>query len=69
MCFDPIVGFQHGDEREIACRSCKHAQKEHILLWNCEAYPEGKPDGVYFGNLPCPKFAKGKDLLPFETEI
>ena len=67
----PMTGMQTCNAKKIACRFCKHAEKEHIGCWCCECYPDGhgKPDSVCFDNAPCPKFETGEDLLPYEIQI
>lgn len=65
----PMTGMRTSDEEKIACRFCKHAEREHIGRCTCRKYPEWKPDNVMFDNAPCPKFERGEDLLPYEIEI
>ncbi len=67
----PMTGMHIPNVEKIACRRCKHAEKEHLARAYCEEFPEGiwKPNEVVFKNAPCPKFKQGKDLLPYEIEI
>lgn len=67
----PMTGMRRCNEEKMQCRTCAHAEKEHIGKARCEAYPDGagKPDDVYFDNAPCPKYKQGEDLLPFEIQI
>mgnify|MGYP007128600336 CR=1 FL=1 len=65
----PMTGMRTCDVEKMQCRTCVYAEKEHIGKAECEAYPEGKPDDVYFDNASCPKYKKGEDLLPYEIQI
>lgn len=69
MSLSNMIGLRRGDEKLIPCRTCTNAEKEHILRAKCHAYPEGKPDDVYFDNAPCPRYKRGEDLLKYEIEI
>lgn len=67
----PIVGMKKCDEKNMVCRYCTHAEKEHIGRCYCTEYPDGvyKPNKVMFNNAKCPRFERGEDLLPYEIEI
>lgn len=65
----PMTGMRTCNEKKVHCRFCAFAEREHICRGECEKYPDGKPDEVYFENSDCPKFKRGEDLLPYEIEI
>lgn len=65
----PMTGMRTCDEKKMACRHCDHAERGHIGRGECEEYPDGKPDDVYFDSAKCPKFKKGEDILPYEIDI
>lgn len=66
-----MIGMRIPDVETIACRTCKFAEKEHIIRAWCQKYPDGtyKPKEVCFENASCPKYEKGEDLLPYEIQI
>jgi len=65
---DPV--FRTVNTEKVACRYCRWAELGNMKLYNCDEYPDGKPDDVYYDNAECPKFlASTQDQRMWENVL
>lgn len=69
MSLSNMNGLRMPYAEKIKCRHCKNTIDDRILNSRCIAYPDGKPDEVYFNYADCPNFEKGDDLLKENIQI